>query len=416
MPETTPALIAPADRAILREVALRIAEVAALPVMEERRRSWKAHNELKPGRPRILIFPEGAWSELLTGDQLRCEGEAARSFEWQLRARLYAFDHFADDTVVEGDWTVGKAIWNTGWGLESQWHPSGQEKGARGFDPIVKSPADLKRLQYPEVVYDAEETDRRVAQAHDLFDGILQVKLKGISHVSFHLPSFYTSIRGLSEVMEDMTERPEMLHEALRFLEEGNRRIIQQYIDGNLFSLNNDGAYHSSGGVGYTDELPAPGFDPEHVRPRDIWASAESQEYAQVSPRMHVEFALQYERRLLEPFGLLGYGCCEDLTLKLDDVCAVPHMRRLSISPWADVDKCAARLRGDFIFSWKPQPAHLVGRFDEDALRAYIQHTVDAARAHGCVLEMILKDTHTCENHAERFDRWTKIAREVVEG
>jgi hypothetical protein len=27
---------------------------------------------------------------------------------------------------------------------------------------------------------------------------------------------------------------------------------------------------------------------------------------------------------------------------------------------------------------------------------------------------MILKDTHTCEHHPERFDRWTKIAREEV--
>jgi hypothetical protein len=28
---------------------------------------------------------------------------------------------------------------------------------------------------------------------------------------------------------------------------------------------------------------------------------------------------------------------------------------------------------------------------------------------------MILKDTHTCEHHPERFDRWARIAREEVE-
>jgi hypothetical protein len=27
---------------------------------------------------------------------------------------------------------------------------------------------------------------------------------------------------------------------------------------------------------------------------------------------------------------------------------------------------------------------------------------------------MILKDTHTCENRPERFDRWSLIAREEV--
>jgi hypothetical protein len=28
-------------------------------------------------------------------------------------------------------------------------------------------------------------------------------------------------------------------------------------------------------------------------------------------------------------------------------------------------------------------------------------------------MEMVLKDTHTCEHHPERFDRWVAIAREV---
>ncbi|MBC7236793.1 MAG: hypothetical protein H5T69_13215 [Chloroflexi bacterium] len=31
------------------------------------------------------------------------------------------------------------------------------------------------------------------------------------------------------------------------------------------------------------------------------------------------------------------------------------------------------------------------------------------------VRPMILKDTHTCEGHPERFTRWTAIARELAE-
>ena len=70
-----------------------------------------------------------------------------------------------------------------------------------------------------------------------------------------------------------------------------------------------------------------------------------------------------YERELLAPFGLTGYGCCEDLTRKLDDVFTIPHLRRISISPFADVDRCAEKLKGAYIYSWKPNPAHLVGEF-----------------------------------------------------
>jgi hypothetical protein len=47
-------------------------------------------------------------------------------------------------------------------------------------------------------------------------------------------------------------------------------------------------------------------------------------------------------------------------------------------------------------------------------VRAYLQHALDVT--HGCVVEMILKDTHTCQNHPERFTAWTDIARELVEG
>ena len=196
------------------------------------------------------------------------------------------------------------------------------------------------------------------------------------------------------------------------FFEEGHRRLLQQYVELNLLSLNNDDTYHSSGGVGYTDELPKPDFDPDRIRPCDMWASAESQEMAQVSPEQHYEFVMQYEKRLLEPFGLNGYGCCEDLTNKLDYVLTIPNIRRISISPWANVEKCAEKLGNKYIFSWKPKPSYLVGNFDPELIRNYIKYTLDVTK--DCVIEIILKDTHTCENHPERFTQWTDIAQELV--
>jgi hypothetical protein len=56
-----------------------------------------------------------------------------------------------------------------------------------------------------------------------------------------------------------------------------------------------------------------------------------------------------------------------------------------------------------------------VGDFPEEELYRYIRHTVEVCARHDCALEMILKDTHTCENRPERFDRWTEVARAVVE-
>jgi len=381
--------------------------------MAERRAMWKRHNALQRVRPMILVFPEGSWGELLPQSALNCADERARRIEWNLRSRLYYHEHLHDDTVIEREWVVGKAIKHTGWGLEPKNIPSTEARGAWKFDPVLNSPDDLKKLTFPQVGHDEKATAAALAEAQDLFGDILEVKLKGISHISFHPMALYTRLRGLNEAMMDMATEPQLVHDAMAFFEEGYRRTVQQYEWLNLLSLNNDSTYHSSGGNGYTDELPAPGFDPARVRPCDMWASAEAQELALVSPEMHEEFALQYERRLLTPFGLNGYGCCEDLTRKLDYVLAIPRIRRISISPFADVDRCAERLGAKAIFSWKPHPSHLVGGFDEGRLRSYIRHACEATR--GCVVEMILKDTHTCENHPERFTRWTEIAREVAE-
>jgi len=408
-------MIEASDICILRDLAKRVAEIAALPVMAERREQWYRHNALEPGPPMMLVFPEGAWQELLPDSALRCAGEEARRMEWQLRSRIYYHEHFADDTVIERRWVVHKAIRNTGWGLEARRIPSPTARGSWHFDPVIHTAADLEKLRFPEVEHDEQATRRRLEQALELFDGILDVRLVGVAHVSFHLMAIYTGLRGLEEVMLDMVDNPSMLHDAMRFLEEGHRRLIAQYERMNLLSLNNDETYHSSGGVGYTRSLPQADFDGVHVRPCDMWASAEAQEMAQVSPEMHEEFILQYERRLLAPFGLNGYGCCEDLTRKLDAVLTIPRIRRISIAPSADVEACAEKLGNGAILSWKPQPAHLAGDFDAQFIRGYIARAVRASRRHGCVMEMILKDTHTCANRPERFDMWTRIAREVID-
>jgi len=401
------------DIVILRDWARRVAEVASLSVMEQRRHMWVRHNRMERVRPMILVFPEGSWRELLPDRTLRCSDDSARAIERDLRMRLYSHEHLHDDKPVEGRWTVGKAIHVSGWGLEPRRNLSPDPTGAWAFVPVIHEPGDLDKLRFPEVTLDPAETERRLDEAHALFDGILDVQAKGVAHISFHLMSTYVHLRGLEQVMWDMYDDPRMLHAAMTFLEEGNRRLVQQYVDLNLLSLNNDDTYHSSGGVGYSSELPAPGFDPSRVRPCDMWSSAEAQELAQVSPQMHAEFILQYEKRLLEPFGLNGYGCCEDLTDKLADVLSIPHMRRVSIAPSADVDRCAEKLGRRAIYSWKPQPSHLVGGFDVDFVRNYIRHTLEASR--GCVVEMVLKDTHTCEGHPERFTMWTDIAQELAQ-
>lgn len=377
--------------------------------MSELRETWKRHHGLERVRPMVLVFPENSWNELIPANALLCEDPAAREYELNLRKKLYYFDNIHDDTVIEGTYIVNKAISNTGWGLQPQWVWSDQKAGAGTYKPVIEFPSDLKKLRFPEVIHDEAESLRRLEQAQRLLGDILDVRLKGIRTVSFHLMNIYTHLRGLDQVMMDMHEEPEMLHEAMSFQERGHHRLIDQYVEQNLLSLNDDDAWIYPGGNGYSYELPPPDCDPGHVRPCDMWATAEAQELTLVSPEMTNEFAIQYERRLLERFGLTVYGCCEDVTRKLDYIFAIPNLRQVNISPFSDVEKCAAQFPKNLIFSWKPHPAQLVGEFYEDAIRANIRHALDVTQ--GLVFEMVLKDTHTCEKHPERFTRWVEIAR-----
>jgi hypothetical protein len=347
-------------------------------------------------------------------DHLQCKEIETRKIEWDLRRRIYYHEHFHDDMVIEKEWIVQKVIRNSGWGLESKWIESPNARGASTFDPILKAPSDIEKLHFPKIIYDKEATEHEVEKMQEMFGDILDIKLKGVTQISYHLMNQYTSWRGLRQMMTDMFLQPKMLCDVVEFLVEGHHNVLKQYTDLNLLSLNNNGTYHSSGGNGYTNELPKPGFNPDRVRPCDMWASAEAQEMAQVGPKQHKKFTLEYEKELLKPFGLNGYGCCEDLTHKLDEVLEIPHLRRISISPFSDVEICAKKLQGNYIFSWKPHPTYLIGQFDEKEIRKYIRNTLVLASKYNCILEMILKDTHTCENHPERFDRWSKIASEEV--
>jgi hypothetical protein len=262
------------------------------------------------------------------------------------------------------------------------------------------------------VSYDEAATLRELEEDQELLGDILDVRLRGITYVSFYLMTYFTIWHGLNETLTDFCMNPGFVHEGLHLLQQGNLEMVRQYEALNLLDVNNDATYQNSGGLGYSDELPKPGFDPRHIRPCDMWASSQAQELVTVSPEMHEEFSFQYERELLAPFGLTGYGCCEDLTYKLDYVLRFPNMRRISICPWADVSKCAERLQDKYIFSWKAHPAHLVGDFDANFVRSYLKKALDEAQ--DCIVEIHLKDTHTVENRVDRFTAWSDIARELV--
>jgi hypothetical protein len=171
---------------------------------------------------------------------------------------------------------------------------------------------------------------------------------------------------------------------------------------------------HCSGA--WTDELPAPGYDAEKPRAVDLWTCGMAQIFSTVSPAMHQEFELDYANRWYARFGLVYYGCCEPLDAKIDIIRRTPHVRKISMSPWVDVERGAERIGRDFVFSRKPSPALLApDSWSPEAVEQDLVQALQACRRHGTPVEFILKDISTVRYQPQRLWEWAAIALEVAQ-
>ena len=84
------------DRDVLRKLAERKAEIAALPIQPERKKIWTRLNRLEKVRPMVWLN-EVPWHEMdVAGEltpQLQTSDQFLRDIEWNLRTELYQWDH-----------------------------------------------------------------------------------------------------------------------------------------------------------------------------------------------------------------------------------------------------------------------------------------------------------------------------------
>jgi hypothetical protein len=401
------------ERAVLRQLANRVAEIAALPVQAERIALWKSFNSLMPKRPMVLAYPEGGWRDLIPETQLQCTDPLLRTWEMTLRKIVYQFDHISDDQPVTNFFNIGWVIETGDYGLREKNIPTA-ELGSFGWEAPIKTVEDLDKLHIRDIHIDRSETNRRLQLAKEVFGDILNVRVYGPLWWSLGLTGSLIMLRGLEQIMIDMYENPQLLHRIMALLRDDAMHMLGVYEKEGVLSLNCGGDdFVGSAGVGATDELPASGFD-GRVRSRDMWVLGESQEFVGVGPDQFDEFALQYQLPILNRFGLVCYGCCEPLDKKFDLLLKhIRKLRRVSVSPWCDRKTAAEKLGDKYIYSWKPNPADICGpSVDYDFFERQIRETLEIAK--GCCVEIIMKDTHTYNGDAQRITKWSQIASRLA--
>ena len=403
------------DKKIIQDLAKKVAEVASQPQQKEKARMWIRHNRLERAKPMVLIFPENSWNETITEKDLLSEDPFCRGVERDLRMRLYYANHLQDDNVIDSKVVSPIIIQDTGWGICAQTTDPANPCGARHYNAVIQTEADIEKIKKPKLTIDYQATEEHYQKLRDLIGGVLPVEKRGPTGFWFAVIDDFAVLRGLDQVYLDMVDRPQWLHRVLNLMTEGWLGSLDFYEKENVLSLNNGAHYCGSGGVGFTDQLPQPDFDGVHVRTKDMWGHATTQMFSEVSPAMHEEFALRYEEKFLARFGLAAYGCCEPLHKKIDIIIKhIPNLQRISMSPWVDVGMAAEKLQDKYIFSWKPNPAVLAAeQWNPQHARKVIRDAMEKTR--GCAFEMVMKDVHTCRNDPRRLSEWVKIAKEEAE-
>ncbi len=410
------------DRAVLRELGEKLRSFAERPCEKEKAALWTAHNGLKTEQPVIFIDCENGWNEIFPwAETIRCEGEMAQDWEMWLRKEIHWAETLKDDKVVEAKLYIPYKAVDTGWGIKEE--VIGDPTKGQAY--VWKSPlAELDEDEFesldlstviktPEIQIDWEASNRAFELAKEVFDGILDVEFRHKWWWSPDLSLSYANLRGMENMMCDFYDFPDKVHEMMRLFTDGYLAKFDYLEKNHLLPNNCASMYIGSGGTGWTDELHGV---PGQVKLMDMWGFNEAQETSEVSPEMVKEFILPYQTELASKFGLNYYGCCEGLDRRWEYVkAAIPRLRRVSVSQWADSAKMSEYLSDQYVYCYKVSPTDIaVPNPDEDYIRRRLNEVLTCCKSHNNRVELLMKDNHTLGRRPENASRWVQIAREEV--
>ena len=406
------------DSDILKRLCTEYAMLSAQKINRERADLWRKLNQLKSVRP-MVCMDQIPWHEMNVNDELTIQTSDpwAQEIECHFRKTIYLWNHMQLDMIVNDYIECPIVINDSGLGIDEQADivetDNQSEVVSRHYHRQIIDPADIEKIKMPIISVDTEATENNYRIMTNLFGSIMPVRKVGIRHIWFAPWDNLIRWWGVQEAMMDMVSRPDMVHAAVvRFIDASICRL-EQYEKLNLLNLNNSNVGIGSGGYGYTDELPGHDFNPEHPKPHNMWGCSNAQIFSGISPEMHWEFAVKHDLRWLEKWGLTYYGCCEPLDIKMDVIRRIPNLRKVSMSPWINVDRAVKAVADKYVFSYKPNPAIFAqGDWDADNVKREIVEFLNKSR--GCHVEIVMKDISTVQYRPERLWDWSKIIVESI--
>ncbi len=406
------------DIQILRELASRYAQIANDPVNQERTILHRAVNDNKLLRP-VVLLDELPWHELNIHDELteKCQDPDYRSVETYMRRELYKWNHMPADMVVQPFYGVKKIIETTGIGLEIKEETKETRPGAiqsHKYINQITCEEDVDKLHNQVLTYKEKETMALYEKIASAIGDILPVKVVGVETGYANACKNWDDIAeymGPEAVLYGLIEEPDMMHKLAGRLTDIFLDTVRQYEQWNLYEPNQITMH----GTTALNSSLGKDLDYTHVTAKHMWGRGIAQFFTTVSKDMRSEYDIAYMKRAMEPFGLVYYGCCEPLHNMIDIVEQIPHIRKISITPWADVDIGAAHMGSKFVMAFKPHPVYATDfSLYREHIRRETKRMLAAVKRNKTACDIVLKDVSTVNGDPENLFQWERLVMEMV--
>lgn len=413
------------ERTYLRGLAKRQAEIAALPVMQQRRQLWTDMNDGKPGaRPPFAIETWTFDRDFMPPSISLCTTDYGRRLEGGFLRHIRHHEILNDDHVCPNTIDTGWHVWCDPYGIQI---PTTYAKDAEGivtgyhFDcPIKDLATDGFDMVKPTTFgVDREGTLAEKTFLEETFGDIMPVVMRSGTYGNNCLTQSLMRLMSMETFFMAMYDCPETLHALMGMLRDNAQRMARWAEEEGLLVLNNENQCTCGTCFNFTTKLPRREVTPGQVRLSDMWSGMDSQETVGVSPELFHEFCFPYYRDLAEMYGLVYWGCCEPADpLWESSLSKLPNLKAVSISRWADQRYMAEALDGkNIVFSRKPDP-NLLGvdvKLDEEAWAKEIRETLEITAGKQVPLEFVVRDVYSMHGNLDKPHRAVEIARAEID-
>jgi len=408
----------------LRDLATRQAQIAALPIMRERKRLWTDMNDAVPGaRPPFAIESWTFDRDFMPASVFKCESAYGRGMESVFLRNIRQYEIIGDDHVCPGTIQAYWHVWYDEFGFEI---PVEHRKDSQGIDvgfrldhPIKDLKSGFDMVKPATFGVNRESTMKEKEFLEETFGDIMPVEMVSGTYGRNSLTQRILRLMSMETFFMAMYDCPDKLHALMRLITDNAIRISRWAEDEGLLIVNNSNQCTCGTCFNFTTLLPKSDATPGKVKLSDMWAGMDSQETVGISPALFHEFCYPYYKDLAQMFGLVYWGCCEPVDpIWQMSLSKLPNLKAVSISKWADQRFMAEALDGTgVVFSRKPDP-NLLGvdvELNEDTWAREIRSTLEAVASKTVPLEIIVRDVYTLHGDLGKAKRAVEIARREID-